>query len=135
MDLDKLTTLLKPEEGCKLTMYLDGEGVPTLGWGHNLRMPISQMAADLILRDDITWTVREMFASYPFIATFSENRQIALGSMYFNLGSARFAGFRNMIAALEKGDFASAADEMLNSLAAKEDPKRYEQLAGMVRSG
>ena len=59
MTIEELTQLkvnLRRNEGFRDTLYDDTKGVPTVGYGHNLRVPISNDAAELILSDDCnTW--------------------------------------------------------------------------------
>ena len=64
-----------------------------------------------------------------------ENRQIALIDMCFNLGIQGFLNFTKMIIALEAGDYGRAADEIINSKAAEQNPNRYQSLANIVRTG
>ena len=62
--------------------------------------------------------------------TLSDERQDVLVDMSFNLGRPRFSKFKNMIGAVQDGDFSKAADEILDSKAAR-DPltkSRYENL-------
>ena len=65
----------------------------------------------------------------------SSERQDVLVDMSFNLGRPRFKKFAKMIEGVQEGNFDKAADEILDSNAAR-DPKtkaRYENLAKEMR--
>lgn len=119
-------------------MYLDTKGIPSIGYGHNLRdVPISQRAADVICEDDIEATVHQVLGVigddvWPSIG---EARQVALIDMAA-MGPAKLAQFHNMIAAIRTGDWATAALEALNSQWAKDvGPDRSGEVAAMFRTG
>ena len=63
-------------------------------------------------------------------------RQAALIDMRLNLGPARLRGFRNMIAAAERQDWATAALEARDSAWAKQvQPTRVEHIVTMFVTG
>ena len=116
-------------------MYDCPAGYKTIGVGHNLEAkPISERAAMVILEDDIDDCVKDLdgFSSYW--------RQLAppvrpiLINMCFNLGITRLKGFKRMWAALEARDYATAADEMLDSKWAKQVGNRAQELADKMRN-
>jgi lysozyme len=53
--------------------------------------------------------------------------------MIFNLGLSRFKNFKKTIKAIENKDFASAADEMLNSAWANQVGQRAITLSNKMR--
>jgi lysozyme len=55
--------------------------------------------------------------------------------MAYNLGMTGFFKFEKTIAFLEKGDFESAANEMLNSKWANQVGKRAKELVTMIKIG
>jgi lysozyme len=55
--------------------------------------------------------------------------------MCFNLGMPRLRQFRNMLAALEAGDFETAAREALDSRWAGQVGARAERIAAQIRDG
>ena len=61
--------------------------------------------------------------------TLSEVRQEVLVNLAFNLGEPRLRRFAKMIIAIQESDWEEAADEMLDSKAAKQTGKRYNRLA------
>ena len=84
---------------------------------------------DIAIADAVSVIGEEIFNSL------SDERQDVLVDMSFNLGKNRFSKFKDMIGAVQDGNFDSAADEILDSKAAR-DPKtktRYENLAQEMR--
>ena len=62
----------------------------------------------------------------------SEGRQLVFANMLFNLGLARFKGFKGMLARAKEGRYSEAADEMVDSKWAQRrldhlDPGHQEQ--------
>ena len=53
--------------------------------------------------------------------------------MVFNPGRARLLGFVKMLTALERGDYSTAADEMLDSRWHRQVGKRAEEMAERMR--
>lgn len=133
---DMLRQHLEREEGVRSVLYSDSEGVPTIGIGHNLRTPISQKAIDQIYADDVDVAfthTRGLF--YGYWETFSLTRQVALISMCFQLGLGGLQDFRDMIRAIQAGDWERAAAEALDSKWAKQTPGRAQRIAHMLLTG
>ena len=61
-------------------------------------------------------------------------RKVVL-DMRFNLGPGGFRGFRKMIAALERDDYDTAADEMVDSAWYHQVGNRSKRLVAMMRTG
>ncbi len=117
-----------------LHVYLDSRQIKTIGIGFNLersgaRRVITRLGRDydkiLSGQEDLTEDeARALFApdvddaidgARRLVSNFSQldaARQIVIVDMVFNMGAGGFAQFRQLIAALEKSDFATAADEM-----------------------
>ena len=132
----KLKGLLVKHEGCKLFPYTDTPGHLSIGVGRNLiDRGISSNEAFYLLDDDIIYFTDKLNHYLNFFYKMEENRQIALIDMCFNLGIQGFLNFTKMIIALEAGDYGRAADEIINSKAAEQNPNRYQSLANIVRTG
>jgi len=133
---DLLKDLLKKHEGLRLNMYKDTVGKCTIGYGHNLDdKDISLRAADVILEDDISDALAECRAVFSWFVALSDNRQAVVASMVFNMGLARFKGFKRAIAHIEAGYYDDAAREMLDSKWASQVGRRAEELAQIMREG
>lgn len=135
---DRLKAMLTNQEGRRNKLYTDNskEGIPTIGIGHNLRdKPISDAAIDQIFSDDLEDAMNDVEKSFPWSATLDEVRHDVLVDMVFNMGIVRVNGFKKTLAALQAGDWETAANEMLDSLWASEVGNRARVLAEMVRTG
>lgn len=120
-----LKGLVKRHEGLRLKPYRCTAGKLTIGYGRNLEdVGITEREADILLERDIAVAKQELARVLPESADLGEARYAALVDMVFNLGIARFQGFRKMIAAVKAGDFETAAREMLHSRWAQQVGKR-----------
>jgi lysozyme len=134
LDSQELTDLVAKHEGLRLTMYDDTVGVPTIGYGHNLREPISERAARQILEDDIAIAVSELDERMDWWRDLPVPAQLVLASMVFNLGWPRFSRFKNMLRRLEDRDFYGAAREMEDSLWFQQIKSRGPELKHLMES-
>lgn len=121
MVTSKIIAHTKECESCRLKIYNDSLGYPTIGWGHKLKdgenFPdgITQSKADNIFLADLCSAYLDAQKLVPNIDEFSEPRQAVVIDMSFNMGLYKFSGFHNLFAALRDKDWARAADEMKNS--------------------
>lgn len=116
-------------------------GAPwTIGCGHTgpdvtpetvwpLERARAQLAADLAA------AVRGLDKALPWWRRLDDVRQDVLANMAFNLGIARLLGFHNTLAAMKRGDWASAAAGMEASLWAHQVGDRAARLADQIREG
>lgn len=88
---DKGIELIKQFEGCKLIVYLDPVGIPTVGYGHTKGLTkamvgkwISQAEADIFLRQDLATSEQ---AVSKMQHNFNQNQFDALVSFTFNCGA------------------------------------------------
>lgn len=127
---------LTGDEGRRNRIYTDTVGKITGGVGRNLTdVPFSDDEIDLMLANDIDRVVRQLDVNLPWWKTLSEARQRALANMAFNLGINGLLGFKNTLAAMQRGDYASAADGMLASKWARQVGDRAKRLAKIMRDG
>jgi lysozyme len=115
--------------------YICPVGKITIGIGRNLEdNGLSPDEIEYLLQNDIKRCVGEL-ERFPFWDKCNESRKAALTDLIFNLGRPRFLEFKLMIAALNAGAFDVAADELKNSLYARQLPERAEELARILREG
>lgn len=144
--ISKISDQLKRHEGLRLKAYLDSEGVLTVGYGHNLKTSpvhgvtkpgdsITKETADKLFDSDLAASVWDMRRNMPWAFAMSEARQGVLVNMIFNMGVVRVLGFHKALAAMERGDYAAAAREMLDSKWASQVGKRAGELARQMESG
>lgn len=145
-DSEKLKLELVRDEGCMFAVYEDHLGYPTCGVGHLIKEgdpeygePVgTQVSPDEVnayLALDIDIAVREVSSRYDFFDSLDDVRQRVLVNMTFNLGSTRLALFKNFLAAVEEGDWDTAAFEMLDSKWAGQVGDRAVRLSDMMRNG
>lgn len=133
---ERLTALLTRHEGMRLKPYIDTQGKLTIGVGRNLDdMGITEEEAKHLLQNDIARVTAEADRELDWYSKLDWQRQDVILSMLINMGVTRFRGFQKMIAALESGNYAVAADEMMDSAWAKQVPSRAKELSDMMRLG
>ena len=138
-----LTEQLMRHEGLRLQVYDDAtgdmilpgstvRGIPTIGYGRNLLVGLSEEEARLLLENDINRVRRQLTLALPWIDSLSEIRQRVLIDMGFNLGIAGLLKFKATLAAIQSSEYAQAADQMRKSKWAKQVKGRAERLARMM---
>lgn len=130
--MDYLAMLIR-HEGIRSEPYLDSLGVQTIGIGHNLHKPLSHAAIMQIFRDDLADARNDCLHAFPWFADLDEPRQWVLINMCFNLGLPKLQGFYKFLSAVERGDYDTAATEMLDSLWAKQVKGRAKELAALMQ--
>lgn len=114
--------LIKSFESCRLEAYLDGGGVPTIGWGHThgVKMGdvLTQQEADEIFELDLQ--IFEDGIARLVKVPLGKNEHAALMSFAFNVGLdedtdavAEGLGDSTLLKKLNRMDYAGAADEFL----------------------
>jgi len=137
---------LKFEEGLRLRAYLCPARKKTIGYGHNLdakplyegnKIPdeITKDIAEVLLHDDVERTMDMLDAIWPGFISLHGARRDACINMAFQLGVARFMGFRKMCDALDKSDWERAHFEALNSYWARQTPERAARVSSQFITG
>ena len=130
---ETLEEFIQRHEGCRVTPYIDSVGVQTIGVGHNLHKPFPMNVIELLRDEDIKDAKNDCLHAFPWFADLTEPRQWVLVDMCFNLGLAGLRKFAKFLHAVELGDYDTAADEMLDSLWARQVKSRALELASMMR--
>jgi len=125
-----------PRQQGRFLPYEDTRGKVTIGYGRNLTdKGLSLEEVLMLLNSDLADAVDDVRHVCSVYDQLSRTRQLVMVSLAFNLGRQRLSLFVHFLGALHRGDWEEAADELLNSQAAKVDaPARYQQLAAMMRS-
>ena len=135
MDLEKLKAMLRIHEGVRSRPYHDTIGRITVGVGRNLDdKPLKPQEIEFMLNGDVADAMADC-NKFAWYSALSDNRQLAVADMMFNLGAEKFEKFTNMIDAIQSGDYDRAADEMLHSRWAWQVGQRAKDLADMMRAG
>jgi len=136
MDLSALKAELTRDEGIRFKPYKDSVGKLTIGCGHDLDdVPISYRAVMQILEDDILQAMGQLNGRIPWWVSLNEARQRALMNLCFQLGINGLLGFKQMLAALQDGDWQRAHDELINSKLNSQAPNRTGRTAQMLLTG
>lgn len=131
----KLKAELTRDEARRYRIYTDTVGKVSGGIGRNLTdKGFRDNEIDLMYQNDIveaeTWLDRNL----PWWSALDPVRQRVMMNMAFNM-QGKLLGFRNFLAAAQRGDWSKAAAEMLDSLWARQVGDRAKRLASMMRSG
>jgi lysozyme len=131
-----LTDQIISHEGVKLEPHVGTAGELTIGIGRNLSdRGVSRVEALILLESDIDYYLDRLSNEFSFFATLTSNRKIVLVNMAFNLGVAGLKNFRQMLTALEAGDYRLASAEMLESWWAIHVKNRAVELSDLMLRG
>jgi lysozyme len=137
--LTQATAQIKSDEGLVLHAYKDSLGLLTIGYGRLIDKSkgggISEQEAEYLLSHDIAYKLGQLYAQLPWITQLSDARKAVLLNMSFQLGVQGLMGFKNTLAKVEAGDYAGAADNMLQSKWATQTPNRAKRMAEQMRTG
>lgn len=136
--LAKYKNMTKAFEGLRLKPYKCTAGKLTIGYGRNLEdVGISQAEADMMFERDFAMAESEVKrlckANQIDWENLIEQRFYVLTDMMFNLGYNRLSKFNKFLHALKTGSYTAAADEMLDSVWAKQVGNRATQLSALMR--
>ena len=136
MDKQRLFTQLRLHEGVEHKPYKCTAGYLTIGVGRNIEeRGLSDDEIDYILSNDVNIATDELVESFDWYADLDPIRQRVVIDMVFNLGMPRFKQFKNMITAIETGDYVQASIEMMDSRWAEQVGLRASRLAEMMETG
>lgn len=124
------------DEGFMPIPYRCTAGKLSIGYGTNIQDGITRDEALLLMRHRLGRVVAALESRLPFWVKLTDERRRVLANMGYQLGITGLLGFRQMLAALERGDYEAASREMLDSKWAKRDtPGRAGRLAERMRRG
>lgn len=127
---------LNRDEGKRLKPYKDTVGKLTIGVGRNLDdVGISDVESDFLLANDVAKVDAQLDEKLPWWRNLSVERQTVLLNMAFNMGVDGLLTFKNTLALIQAGDYASAATNMINSKWATQVGGRAVRLADQLRTG
>lgn len=133
--VDKLIKQLKKHEGVELKPYKCTSNKLTIGIGRNLEdVGISENEAEYLLMNDLD-TYMTAAKTYDWYNGLNDARKAVIVNMLFNMGQTNFNKFLKMKQALDVGDHAEAAKQMLSSKWAKQVKGRSEELAAQMETG
>jgi len=136
------------EEGFSARPYLCSEGYPTVGYGQRIGKKNAEIklfdffmpepVASLWMQQNIDYILDEMEYNDD-IASALEScnsiRESVLISMAYQMGVKGLSSFKDMLTAIEFGDFDQASEHALDSKWARQTPERADRHAEMLRTG
>jgi lysozyme len=143
--IEQLREELVADEGCVYEVYLDHLGLKTVGIGHLCRetdpehdmevgAPVSEDRVLELFDRDMAWTFKDCHRLLPEFSDLPEEVRLIVANMMFNLGMNRLGGFKRFLEAVGKKDWASAADEMVDSRWHRQVPERSGRLIQRMRA-
>lgn len=149
---ENLRKQLIRHEGINLTSYRCPAGYITVGIGHNLEAnpvpgipckiwhTITDDQANRLFEADVAMFAAQIDKRWPWARDMGETRYSVLINMAFNMGVDRLAGFKDALAAMRRGDYDTAAVEILDSENYGRSPypgvrKRALEMSEQMRTG
>lgn len=148
---EALTKLIKRHEGLSLIPYRCPKGKLTIGWGWNFdnnplpeaiaehlreRGSITTEMAVQLLDISIERSIADARKLYKNFDEASENRQVALASMLFQMGYTTMRWFTDTNPMVRRGEWEAAADRFaMSKWARKDTPKRAKEVIKLLREG
>lgn len=133
-----LMQVLTYEEGFRPTPYLCSMGYVTVGLGtklyniagadpHDFPLRVTRVQAEFWLNEEVELKEHRIMAKPYFGEIFERlngDRKVIILSMAYQMGVTRLTKFKNMWAALDRGDWEEAQAQALDSRWAKQTPRR-----------
>ena len=139
MDINKLKETLKIDEGVVYEIYNDHLGYPTFGIGHlvlegepehglSVGTPVTEERVDECFERDVEYVLNDCRVLHEDFDNYPEEVKQIIANMMFNMGRTRLTKFRKHNAALQEGDWKTAAIEGRDSRWYKQVTNRAERL-------
>ena len=139
MNIEQLKETLKVDEGVVYEIYNDHLGYPTFGIGHlvlegeaehgqPVGTPVSEERVDECFEKDVEYVLNDCKILHEDFDNYPEEVKQIIPNMMFNMGRTRLTKFRKHNAALQEGDWKTAAIEGRDSRWYKQVTNRAERL-------
>jgi len=126
---------IKHHEGFVEHVYDDSLGIPTIGYGFAIKdLVLDEDIAEEILIRKLERLKRNANSRFRWLEDMPVVVQEVLLNMCYQLGVTGVSKFRKAISAFQEGEWHEAADEMLDSLWARQTPNRATELSNIVRN-
>ena len=143
MNIEELRDQLKIDEGVKYEIYNDHLGYATFGIGHLIvegdeehgkpvGTAVSEERVNAIFEEDVQKYISESKKGFPNLDDLPETAQQVIVNMCFNMGAPRLSQFKKFIAGVNKGDWPTAAIEMMDSRWANQVGDRATRLRNRI---
>jgi len=145
MNINKLREQLKIDEGVKYEVYDDHLGYKTFGIGHlvtakdeeygaKVGHPVSEKRVNAVFDNDVETYVTESKKVFSDLDKLPDEAQEVIVNMCFNMGAPRLSKFKKFVAAVNDGNWSTAAVEMMDSRWAKQVGVRAERLRDRIKA-
>ena len=115
--------------------YYDSRGFLTCGIGFLIDKSQGGRIPDAVMNFWLDYILDEVDAemdrALPWWRKQPDNVQRAMAQMCYQIGLPKLLGFKKMLAALQRGDYATAKREGLDSAWAKQTPARAERVTNL----
>ena len=129
--LDKI----KEHEGFRSSVYQCTEGYDTIGYGFAVKdLEIDEDMAEQILIKKIAQLESKISKKFDLYHTAPQEAKEVVINICYQLGLSGFSKFKKTIYLLETEQYEEASVEMLDSLWAKQTPRRAKELSEVIRS-
>jgi lysozyme len=140
--LDNILDQLKRDEGFRLTAYPDSEGIPTIGYGHNLAAhgqtgitSCTQQQAEAWLLEDLRTVNLQLQKFLPWVFGLDVVRRGAIQNMTFNMGIHTMLTFTTFLGLVKAGNYDAAAEDELHTKWARQVGARAYRLSQQMKTG
>ena len=134
-ELKEIMKDIKIHEGFKPKVYKCTEVYDTIGYGFAIKdLIIDEDVADLILMKKLFILLERIHIAFAWFKEIDDKAKGVVVNMCYHIGLRGFSKFKKTIYYLETQQYEEAADEMLDSLWAKQTPNRANQLSDIIRS-
>lgn len=131
---DLATARCKVNEGFRSAKYTDSRGFLTIGYGFNVDAGISEFCAASLLEAQLAQDEAEL-SGFPWYQQADTVRRSVLLELMFNMGLTKLQGFHNMLAAVDRQDWETAAAELKSSAWFGQVGQRGPQLVRLLHDG
>ena len=141
---DTIKEDLVRHEGYVTAIYLDSENLATFGVGHlvteadaeyglEVGTPVADQRILDVFHEDFLDALEDAESLVEGLYNHPDNVIRVLVNMAFNLGRTRLKGFKKMLEAVERHDYGTAADEMVDSKWYRQVKRRGVELVNTMR--
>ena len=125
----------KHHEGFVGHVYKCTEGFDTIGYGFAIKdLEMPEHIAEELLILKLEKLQKNANSRFKWLEDMPQEVQEVVINMCYQLGINGVSKFRKAISAMQEGDWEEAADEMLDSLWARQTPNRAKELSDIVRN-
>ena len=125
---------IKAHEGYEPMVYQCTEGHDTIGVGFKVDdLFLSEKVCDLILEEKLNELIPQIERKLSWFRYAQDEVKLVIVNMCYQMGLSGVLKFKRALAAMEIKNWEMAADEMLDSLWARQTSRRANELADLIR--